>query len=479
MALRERSQRVLSNTLFIRAVIDSVRVTDADIQALYKQCGTEYHLRRMVVPGAERADSIYKLLAAKRIAWSDPYARVSIPQDDAGPDGDIGWVSRFNMIWGAADKIIPLKPGGIASPLRRPHGFEIYSCLGTRPVTDLPALETVRPWITTQVNFKKQFALVDRLQESIRRQIGMTYDDANIAWAAPQFRPALSTTTTKEGAPNLHISAVLPDFKAADTSRVLARYRDGRLTLDRFMVEYANLPLTHRPDVSTPDGFRSQIDAIVLEPYRAQIALERGLDRDPLATEAIEKERERILVEHMYQDSIESKIVVSKEQRQKYYKQHMASFYTYPVARYAQFAYTDTLKAQAMAARLRAGERGDAIIRADSIAGRRPTGVVRTERESDHTAFHEIIFEHLKPGQCEIVGPDANDRTAVIQLLDFDPGHQLTFEQADGYCSDALQAQASEELLKKFIARHKKHCDIESRPQLVMRIKLVSAQSQQ
>ena len=475
-ALRERTQRVLSNMLFIRAVLDSVRVTEADVKALYQQLGTEYHLRRMVVPGGQRADSIYRVVAARRSAWDDAYARYSIPQDDAGPNGDLGWVTRYNMTWAAAEKITPLKAGAVAPPLRRVHGFEIFYCLDTRH-TEPPSMESMGSWLVSQVRTKKQFELADRMQEGVRRAVNMKYDSLNIAWAAPQFMPAMSTTQGKEGTPSIHINAVMPVIQPTDTSRVVARYRDGTLTLSRFMTEYGTIAVTRRPDVSTPEGFRSEIDAIVLEPYRAQIAVERGLDKDPAAVAAIEKERERILVEHMYQDSVESKIYITKEQRQKYYHAHLANFFTYAAARYAQFVYTDSVAAKAMAKRLRGGERGDAIVSADSIAGRKRTGSVKIERENENTMFHQLVFENLKPGQVEVVGPDANGRIAVIQLLDFDPGHQLTFEQADHYCSDALQSEKAEELINKLLARHKKGLKIETHPQLVMRIRLVDPTS--
>jgi len=446
------------------------------VKALYQQLGTEYHLRRMVVPGGQRADSIYRVVAARRSAWDDAYARYSIPQDDAGPNGDLGWVTRYNMTWAAAEKITPLKAGAVAPPLRRVHGFEIFYCLDTRH-TEPPSMESMGSWLVSQVRTKKQFELADRMQEGVRRAVNMKYDSLNIAWAAPQFMPAMSTTQGKEGTPSIHINAVMPVIQPTDTSRVVARYRDGTLTLSRFMTEYGTIAVTRRPDVSTPEGFRSEIDAIVLEPYRAQIAVERGLDKDPAAVAAIEKERERILVEHMYQDSVESKIYITKEQRQKYYHAHLANFFTYAAARYAQFVYTDSVAAQAMAKRLRAGERGDAIISADSIAGRKRTGSVKIERENENTVFHQLVFENLKPGQVEVVGPDANGRIAVIQLLDFDPGHQLTFEQADHYCSDALQSEKAEELINKLLARHKKGLKIETHPQLVMRIRLVDPTS--
>ena len=76
---------------------------------------------------------------------------------------------------------------------------------------------------------------------------------------------------------------------------------------------------------------------IALEHYRAELAVARGLDKDPLAVWLIEHKREGILVEHLYQDSIRSKVRTTEAQERKYYQGNVTKFFTYPTVSFAGF----------------------------------------------------------------------------------------------------------------------------------------------
>src|SRR5207249_52742 len=100
---------------------------------------------------------------------------------------------------------------------------------------------------------------------------GLVYDDANVAWASSLFRPSKSASD-QGGVMTLRINAVLPVVAPADTGRVLARYRDGQVTLSRLETELSQISPMIRPSVDTPEDMRDELDAIVLEPYRARMA---------------------------------------------------------------------------------------------------------------------------------------------------------------------------------------------------------------
>jgi hypothetical protein len=61
----------------------------------------------------------------------------------------------------------------------------------------------------------------------------------------------------------------------------------------------------------------------------------------------------------------------------------------------------------------------------------------------------------------------------VLQLLEFDPGRQLPFEQVENLVEESLQNIKAEEMLNALLARLRKRYRITSRPELVMRIDLV------
>src|SRR5204862_8277494 len=90
-----------------------------------------------------------------------------------------------------------------------------------------------------------------------------------------------------------------------------------------------------RPAMDSPPALQEQVDAAMLERVMIRLAENRGIDKDPEAASLIEKTREQLLVEHLYQDSIQSHVRVTPQMRRKYYEDHKAGFFTYPKVRFA------------------------------------------------------------------------------------------------------------------------------------------------
>ena len=164
----------------------------------------------------------------------------------------------------------------------------------------------------------------------------MKFDSTNIAYAAARFKPT-RRTTSEQGRPNIEFDPSVPAFAQDDTARVLVRYRDGRLTLGDFNRHYSEIPTLMRPNVHTPSLLLNQVEGLVLEPYLARTAAERGLDKDSIAVMAIQKRLDQMLVERMYADSISAKVHITKAARRKYYDQHASRYITWPSVHFAAF----------------------------------------------------------------------------------------------------------------------------------------------
>jgi hypothetical protein len=472
ITLRAHTDRVLSNVLFLRAVLDSSAVKEPELVSVYRQFPVEHHVRRLYFADPNIADQVWRDLKAKKLTWEDA-AKHSLPQADAKPDGDIGWASRMNMTEEVAARLYALSPGAFTPVTEVSGGFYIYQSLARRRV-EVPPYNSVRKWIYDRRRLVHIKERKDRLQDLVKREIDLHYDTTNVVFASRLFKATIQNQTDSTGAPNIRISTAVPVFRSVDTSRVVARWKDGgQMTIAGFLGSYSVLPPLSRPVVNRLDLFCNAIDTYVLEPFNAELARRRGLDHDPVAVGMIEKERERLLVEHMYRDSIEARIQVSPSERRKFYQEHLPQFYTYPAARYGQLLLADSVQAQGIVARLKAGESTEAILRADSIASRPRLGRVKYERETDHGDYHRLLFEELKPGQYEVIGPDRTGKYMIVQMLSFDPGRQLSFEESDAYAYDAIAAQKSEDMLNAMIARHRAAFRIETRPELVGRIRLV------
>jgi hypothetical protein len=469
LVLREFTDRVLSNTLFLRGVMDSVNVTEADIQEAHAAYGWEYHLRRIRFADQTTADSVRSALLARKARWADAVRRYSLDTDRHATEGDMGWIPRSSLDYDRATDIYALKPGGISSVTADRDGYHLFMLVERRKVKPLP-LEPLRLILRSNIRSARAAVVADRLQKQVGREIGITYDAENIHFASAQFRGYQLMSQTSEGMV-LDLSGNVPDFQPADTARVLAKHRDGRFTLGDFLHAYNDKPVPQRQPVGDPESFRSTLDAMVLEPYMAQLARTRGLESDSFAVVQIARKREEILVEHLFQDSVQSKVWIPAQERRKYYEDHIGQYTTYASVRFAAILRHSQAGADSVVARLKAGERPEAILRADSLQGFQ-SGSIQDRREDEKGPYQKFLFSELRPGQSTVVGPDKVGDWVAVQLISFDPGHPLSFEEADHYVDESLQNIRADEMLKALVARHQKRYKIEAHPELVMRILL-------
>lgn len=464
--MREHTDRVLSNTLYRRAILDSVQVTESELREMYSMLKTEIRIREITFKQLAPAQRVYDQLRAKSLTWEQAYQRFH--QLEKKPDlGDLGWVKRTTGEPTMVERLFRLQAGELAAPWQDINGVHLVQCTETRAASP-PPFDVIRARLNEIVRSPRVADRVERISAVLRERIGMTYDTTNIIWAAQRFEDNMSISSSG-GAPVLQLSGRLPSFAIADSGRVLARHRDGRLTMFQFIEMYRTLPAIARPAVNTPDRFRAQVDAIALEPYRSAMARERGYDRDPMAVEQIEKRREELLVERLYQDSVEARISVTEADARRYYENNKALYITYPAITYAMWLAKTRGEADSMMTAVHGGLRLDTVIRADSIAKRPARGSVRLMRQNEEgTDFYPELFGGtLKPGEATLVGPDRDGQYAVVQMLEFDPGRQLTLEQAYRLVDEAARHEQAERLLTAFLDRLRKRYRVESHPEWI------------
>lgn len=471
LALRTHTQRTLSNAVYQRYVLDSVRVEESEVKAFYETQRYTQHFRQILFVDRATAAKVRDQILARRLTWDAAFTRYDI----GGGKSDIGWVEQSSLSPDIALLAYPLVPGAISQPIPDRQHWRLFQSIERRPRTDAPEYHAVRTMLRMTILSLRTSERAEAIQAILRERIGMAYDTTAVQWVSTHFgsKSNLSVTMGHQGSPEMAVVDTVPAFSPQDTSRVLATWKDGgRLTLSTVLRAYTDITPVSRPPMSTPEAVQAQIDALVLEPYMALYAVENGLDRDPRVTRQIQDKREELLVKHMYGDSIESRVWVSKADRQKYYKDHPRDFTTYPAVTFAAFAASSKPGADSLAARLRGGESARAILLADSLAGIH-RGSIQVRTEAEHGSYHKLLFEELRPGQVTVEGPDRDGDYVVLQSLTFDPGHLLPYEQVEGLVDESLQNIRAEQMLNAMIDRLSKRYKIESRPELVMRIKLV------
>jgi len=476
LALREARERALSQAVYQRFVHDSVRVSDDEIRALWETYKWNQHLRHIVLPDRNAAASVRRELVAGRVSWSAAVKKYSLAGAGSTPDGDLGWVDRRKMDRAIANVAFALHPGQISEPVQDAEGWHLVQSVDRKPAVP-PLFEALRRGFREDIFSAKASVYVQRMLAMLRVEAGVRYDTANAVFASQTFR-----ATRKVGmsgrTPSIEIDAGEPEFSNADTARTLATWSGGgRYSLGDLVHSYSAVQPLVRPSLNAPDALIAFVETTILSPKLAEYGARHGLEHDPLVEKAISKKREELLVEHLYQDSISARVWVSKEERKAYYQKNRNGFVTYPSVDFAAIARASRAGADSVERALRSGVSARAILAADSAAGL-VSGSIQFRSQAEQGPYHQELFEEMRPGDIHVRGPDKSGDYVIIQLLSFDPGRQLSFEEAETVIDESLQNLKSDEALQSLVERLKKRYEIRWRPELVTLVRLAQSTPQ-
>jgi peptidyl-prolyl cis-trans isomerase D len=156
---------------------DSIQVTDAQIQDYYNTHKDEYrtpervHARHILLSIANKPkDEVPKIQAQaeallKQIKSGGDFAELakknSQDPGSAQKGGDLGWVSRGQMVKNFEDAVFTLKPNEISNVVTTEYGFHIIQVL-EKQSAHLQTLDEVKPAIIATLKNQNVF---DRMQE--------------------------------------------------------------------------------------------------------------------------------------------------------------------------------------------------------------------------------------------------------------------------------------------------------------------------
>lgn len=469
--LRAHRERVLSNVLFQRAVLDSSVPGEQMLRDFYEKMKQEVRVQRIRFTSPTTAERVRSDLVAGRITWRRAVAEHSA-EKLADPDGDIGWANLYGLQEPMASLIADLKVGSISAPVRTSDGYFIFRRVGTRPFAP-PSYEGIRQ--TLYVRLRNHLANLrgEALQQRLLRERGLVLDTANVRYAASLYQPHVMSERKDGGVNAVTINVDVPHFEPEDNARVLARWPGGEYTLGEFNHALGELSPVMRPPVHEPDLLADQVGLLALEPFRAELAASLGYETDSLAVAMTNARIEQYKVEAMIEDSVLSRVQISDAERRAYYKANERQYTSYPIVRFATFSAPTRAAGDELAALIKAGKRPEDILLADSLAGVK-RGAIRSRSRNEQGPFTKLLFEEMRPGQLTVEGPLTDSTFIVIQLLDFDPGRLLPYEQVMEYVDNNLRSLKEEEVYQSFLQRQRARFPIVAHPELLSRVKLVS-----
>jgi peptidyl-prolyl cis-trans isomerase D len=222
-------------------VAETIQVTDAQIQAYYNAHKDDYrtlervHARHILLSTANKPkDEVPKIQAQaealdKQLKAGGDFAELakknSQDPGSAAKGGDLGFVSRGQMVKPFEDAVFTLKPNEISNVVTTEYGFHIIQVLDKQPA-HLQTLDEVKPTIVaalkSQIVFDRMQELTDKAHaelvkapqnaQQIATQLGLEFVDV------PGYAPG--KPIAQLGA-DQQVGATVQSMKAGEVSDVL------------------------------------------------------------------------------------------------------------------------------------------------------------------------------------------------------------------------------------------------------------------
>ena len=213
------------------------------------------------------------------------------------------------------------------------------------------------------------------------------------------------------------------------------------------------------------------LERMVLEPTIVEYARAQGLQRTPEFIAEMEKKREGVLVNQLYQDSVQARITVTAEERKRYFAEHQGEFSSRERVRYAVIPRVTEAGADSVIARLKAGESPQAILAADSASGMRG-GVIKDLLEGQPHGFRTVLFEELRPGGSTKFYLTGNKLWTVLHVLSHEPSRPMAYDEVVDVVGSCVENLAAERLLDDLLDRLRPRHKLELHPEMLMQVKL-------
>ena len=222
-------------------VADSIQLTDAQIQDYYNSHKDEYRTpervraRHILLSTANKPkDEVAKIQAQadallKQIKAGGDFAELakknSQDPGSAQKGGDLGWVSRGQMVKNFEDAVFTLKPNEISNVVTTEYGFHIIQVLEKQPA-HLQSLDEVKPAITVTLKNQTVFDRMQELADKARAELAKAPQNAaqiatqlNLQYMlVPGYRPG--SPVAQLGSDPQLLTAV-QGMKAGEVSQVL------------------------------------------------------------------------------------------------------------------------------------------------------------------------------------------------------------------------------------------------------------------
>jgi len=178
--VRERIQKLekefLADHLLFLEMRERVRVTDQEIEQYFEkhrpEYTREYRVRHILLNSRDKAEEVRDMIGSRSFSYLAN--RYSL-DPEAGRGGDLGYLTKGNMIPELEQAIFSMEPGQISGIVKSRFGYHILRLEGSREALGTIRMEDVRVEIMNHLIMKKREQAYKEFLRHLRKEIGVTY----------------------------------------------------------------------------------------------------------------------------------------------------------------------------------------------------------------------------------------------------------------------------------------------------------------
>ncbi|MDD4857864.1 MAG: peptidyl-prolyl cis-trans isomerase [Candidatus Krumholzibacteria bacterium] len=178
--LKEFEQQFLADYLLFTELRKRTRVSAEEIEAYYaaheREYAYEYRVSQILVSTPEEAEKVKKLLETKSWAW---VASRYSTDTNGQRGGDLGYLTKGNMIPELEAIIFDMKPGETSDATKSDFGYHIFRLEDVRAALVAVSLDEVREQIMTTLMLEKRKEAYGAFIDSLRSCANVRYKDAS------------------------------------------------------------------------------------------------------------------------------------------------------------------------------------------------------------------------------------------------------------------------------------------------------------
>ncbi len=196
--LKELEHEFLADYLVFSELRKRTEVTEEEIEANFsaheREYMYEYRVSQILVNAPEEAERVKELLKTKSFAWVanrysvDPVAKRG---------GDLGYLTKGNMIPELEAVVFSMKPGEVSGIIQSDFGYHVFKLDDVREALVAVRIEDVREQIMNSIMLEKRKKAYGEFLDSLKASAKIEYRDKSYMPGA-QVTPRADTLAPQE-----------------------------------------------------------------------------------------------------------------------------------------------------------------------------------------------------------------------------------------------------------------------------------------